>query len=201
MKKGLLPFFIALIVIFISCKKNSIKSQNASLSGTWTLVSVSAQTQVISQYTNLGIVLTDIASSEYTSSDNTGLVNFSNGTATITNIGYTVSTDVFYENYQNKVLVDTFYAPFSKVFNPANSSNPYQVITVDSMSYNGGGIVSPTNLPEGVSQAMVSGFKFNINGNSLTLTAHLNNTTSGNVSGMPATFNESAIYTIKLSKQ
>ncbi|MBS1667867.1 MAG: hypothetical protein JST58_10870 [Bacteroidetes bacterium] len=201
MKKGLLPFLIAGIVIFISCQKNSIKSQNASLTGTWALVSLNAETQVISQYTNLGIVLTDITSAEYTSSDNTGLVNFSNGTATITNIGYTVSTDVFYENYQNKVLVDTFYAAFSKVFNPTNSSNPFKVITVDSISFNGGGILSPANLPEAVSQAMVSGFKFNINGNILTLTAHLNNTTSGNVSGMPATFNESAIYTIILSKQ
>jgi hypothetical protein len=201
-------FFLSLVfmsVIFISCKKdNSTGSSSGSgPAGNWQFVSLTAHTSVTQQYNDAGSNDMDISTSDYTSSNASGSVSFSNGTATGSGVAYSVSTTVYETSYEDGTLVDTFSAPFTFTVQPTNSVSTYKTIGTDSLYFPGGGFISSSSLSGGgAQQTEASGYKYSIAGDSLlTMTSVYSKDTVENLGGITAQVHEAANYSVLLRKK
>ena len=202
MKKFSLSLLV-IVIVFISCKKNSGGSSSTdALSGTWKFNSMTAHTQSDSKYNISPDSYEDISTSDFTTTSAGGTIAFSGGNATSTNITYSVSTTVFGQSYEDNVLVDTFSAPFDVTVPPSSSVDKYQIIGTDSVIFPAGGFISSSAISGGATtQTTASRFKFTISGNTLTMTTAFSQDSTETVSGITQQVTEQANYSVSLTKQ
>ena len=197
-------YLIAAIILFTACQKgiepfNDTGTQTGNdIKGTWNFVSLTANTQFISEYTDSGIDYKTIANSNYVSTNNTGKIIFADSAFNSTDIGYYVSSNLAGYEYQNNVLVDSTQLPFSITVDSSNSSGTYKLIGSDSIYFPSGTFIS---VSDSTSQTQPSGGKISISGNRLTITQLLNKDTTQLITGIPYHTIETGTFNILLQKQ
>ena len=202
MKRTLLLAAFGLLMVLPSCKKNNpAQNGNTVLAGNWTFLTLTAHTQASSQYTDAGILLKDVFSSDYASTNNTGSLLFFKDSMNSSNIAYTVSTEVFDSSFENQSAVYTFSSPFAFVFQPVNLGSPFNLAGSDSIAFPGGCFIGAQNLPNGFGQIVPTGFRYKISGSLLTLTSNITKDTVEMISGNTTALHENASFAIELIKQ
>ncbi len=197
-------YLIAAIILFTACQKgiepfDDTGAQTGNdIKGTWSFVSLTANTQSTAEYTDSGIDYKTIANSNYVSTNNTGIIVFGDSTFNSTNIGYYVSSNLAGYEYQNNVLVDSTQMPFSITVDSSNSSGTYKLIGSDSIYFPSGTFISVSGS---TSQSAPSGGKISISGNRLTITQLLNKDTTQLITGIPYHTIETGTFNILLQKQ
>ncbi len=197
-------YLIAAIILFTACQKgiepfDDTGTQTGNdIKGTWSFVSLTANTQSTAEYTDSGIDYKTIANSNYVSTNNTGIIVFGDSTFNSTNIGYYVSSNLAGYEYQNNVLVDSTQMPFSITVDSSNSSGTYKLIGSDSIYFPSGTFISVSGS---TSQSAPSGGKISISGNRLTITQLLNKDTTQLITGIPYHTIETGTFNILLQKQ
>ena len=197
-------YLIAAIILFTACQKgiepfDDTGTQTGNdIKGTWNFISLTANTQFISEYTDSGIDYKTIANSNYVSTNNTGKIIFADSAFNSTDIGYYVSSNLAGYEYQNNVLVDSTQLPFSITVDSSNSSGTYKLIGSDSIYFPSGTFIS---VSDSTSQSQPSGGKISISGNRLTITQLLNKDTTQLITGIPYHTIETGTFNILLQKQ
>ncbi len=194
----------ALVLLFISCKKDSSGTSGGStaLSGTWKFTSLASQTQATDEYNIGGDDFKDVTTSNYTSENNAGTITFSGNTAATSAVAYDVNTTLFLSSYEDNVLVDTLSSPLSISIPSSSGTSNYKVIGTDSVFFSNG-FVTSADLTNGMPQAATPiGYKFHINGNVLTMTsAIVKDTVEDLGGGTLAQVHEAASLSVTLTKQ
>ena len=168
---SLLAIGVFLLVV-VSCKKSNAPASN-SVSGNWNFVNMNTQTQV----TAIQNGDTSVSYANYITQNNTGSIDFTLDTMSVSGLGYSVSatlTSYFY--YQGKAY-DTTTSPVSASLPATSMSSGYKLIGNDSMYFANGGL-----LPTGTTSSSAGqGAHFVISGDTLRLTVHATDTTTGQV--------------------
>ena len=194
------------VIMFSACQKgidwgldvNPGGTAN-SITGTWKFVSITANTQYTSAYTQSDTNYKTITNSNYTSINNTGTITFNaDSTCVSSGVGYDISDTAVGYNYQNGVLVDSSALPFSFSVDSSSSTARYALIGSDSIAHSSGFIPVSTNT---TTQSLTSGGKYNISGNTLTLTELYTKDTAIVISGVSNATTESGKFIITLQKQ
>jgi hypothetical protein len=201
-------FFVALagviLVTMASChKETSIEGVTGKnvLQGDWTLVSVHAQSQATEQDTVNGVVYTVLTVSNYTTTDNTGMVSFSADSMSGAGIGYSIADTSIEYDYINGGFLDSTAYPLGFTVPAANSSSFYQLVGTDSLSFpQGSNLISVPVIP-GAPSGSVSGAKFVISGNTLTMTSVVDQTVLVPILGVMEPLLVRATVTIILQRQ
>jgi hypothetical protein len=191
-----------ILLTIVSCKKDNSNSGNTNkaLEGQWTFVSMSAKTQSTQQYTQSGTVYKTVTVSNYTTTNNSGVVTISADSMIATGLAYSVATTAEGYDYQDGQLIDSVQAPFNFSLPATNSSSKYQSIGTDSLYFPGGGFISiaGSSAPQ---QSVGSGAKYVISGNTLTMTTYVTQTSTQTVSGVPISVTDQGTEITTLSKQ
>lgn len=200
MRKAIFFLLTAFILSsIVSCKKDdSSTSSTSPLTGNWKLISISAQTQSTIQYTDAGSVFKTVTNSAYTSTNNGGTVTFSPSAITATGVTYQISDTAYGYDYMDNQLEDSLSFPFAFTCPPTNSTSSYKMIGQDSIYFAGQTLIT-TQGSTGSSSP--SGAKFNITGNTLTLTSNLLKDTVINYAGTPMSQHETGVASLILQKQ
>lgn len=187
--------FIA--ILFASCKKDDEKKAAAGIQGTYKLKSLSAQT-------NSTITGTDgekeVATADYTSINNAGIVVIDASSFTSTGLSYEVNSTASASFYQDNQFVDSFSIPFNVVIPATNSTATYKLIGTDSIYFQGGNMISGIG-PDGSIQSGASGGRYTLNDNLLTLKQTASRDSSFQDSGVTFSMVETVTATIILEKQ
>jgi hypothetical protein len=190
-----------ILLSIVSCKKdnsNSNSGNTKALEGNWTFVSMSAKTQSTQSYTQSGTAYKTVTLSNYTTTNNAGVVNFSADSMVATGLTYSVATMAEAYDYVSGQLVDSIASPFNFSLPATNSSSKYQSIGTDSLYFPGGGFLG---VAGGAQQTVGSGAKYVISGNTLTMTTNPTQAYTQTLSGISVTVTDQATVTTILSKQ
>ncbi|HLY70372.1 MAG TPA: hypothetical protein VKR53_11635 [Puia sp.] len=201
--KKIIWLFPALLCLFASCKKNGSTPNNSAnaLSGSWNFTSLTSQTEASDEYNIGGDDFKDVTTSNYTSTDNAGTVNFSGGTAKSSGISYSVSTTLFLSSYEDNVLVDTTSSPFSSTVPSSGGTSTYKIIGTDSVFF-AGGFVTSGDLTGGAPQPSTAiGYKFHVSGNTLIMTSAIAKDSIEDLGGVSTQVHEAASFSVTLTKQ
>jgi hypothetical protein len=190
-----------IFLTMVSCKKdnNGGGSGGGALQGQWNLVSMQAQTQSTQQYVESGIAFKTVTLSEYTTTNNAGTVTFSTDSAITKGLAYSVATTANGAIYENGQVINTTQVPFNFTLPPTNSSSKYQLIGKDSVYFPAGGLIVAVGS-SGSQPTVGSGGRYVISGNTLTLTLHVNQSSTQSISGVAITQNDQGTVTTILSK-
>jgi hypothetical protein len=192
----------AILLFFVSCKKDSSKSPvTNAITGNYTFVSVSAVITSTTQLSQGGVVLKTTTVSDYTTIQNAGNIRITGDSMSASGLTYTVDTTLMVYEYQNNQLLDSFSYPFYFNLPPTNSGSKYRLISNDSIYYEGGGFISPGIAGTGPSPVQGSGGKYVFSGNNLILTSHVNQNYTDNSTGTPVNVVNQGISTSILQKQ
>jgi hypothetical protein len=204
MKKIALFAILSVSSLIFSCKKeDSTAGNNAdALKGSWKFLTMKAKTKATTTYDFGGILMSEIVTSDYTTTNGVGTFTFADGTATAQGMGYSLETDVFMESYENGQLTDTMSMPMSFTMPPTNSSGQYKVIGSDSLYFPAGGIISG-NVPGGSDVTTIaSGYKFTIAGDTLlSMTSHIIKDSVATMSGITESLREEVNYSATYRRQ
>lgn len=200
-KLTLVAAAIILILIASCSKSKSGPSTQGPLGGNWNFVSLHMQTQATIQATIPGPAgpETDktVTNSNYTTIKNAGVIVFTADSMVATGLTYTIADSLYAYNYINGIFTDSSHSPFTGGFPPINNSSAYKLIGTDSLYFPGGGSLAGLS---GSQATVASGAKFVINGNTMTITGQINQTSSPVIQGITASEVETGAYTITLQK-
>jgi hypothetical protein len=193
-----ITFYAAILLLLAggACKKDS-GSANA-LSGEWKFVSMHVKAQSTAQYTDNGVVNKSITLSDYTTTDNAGVVSITSSTMSAKGLTYSVSTTSTATIYQDGLLVETDDVPFTFTLPATNSVSNYKLVGADSLYFPNGGFASGGGT---VTQSAASGAKFTISGNTMTMISNGTQTKTESYAGEIITTTDQAVATTTLQKQ
>lgn len=192
---------IAFLSVAVSCNKEKVKQSSASaIKGNWKFISISAKTQSIVSYKDPddGANYMTVTKSDYTSTDNGGIVSFSPSTMTGTEVTYSINATAYTESYVDGQLVDTDSFPFTFTYPPTNSTSAYKIIGQDSIYSAGQTLVGGQGSSGSTTP---SGLKFTIAGNTLTMTGNFLKDTVINYAGEILNQHETGVASLILQKQ
>ncbi|MBG9377241.1 hypothetical protein I5907_13450 [Panacibacter sp. DH6] len=188
-----------LAVSVISCQKDASEPNvNASaIQGTWDFVSMSLDFTTSNAYTISGVKTESVASGNYTTENNTGVITIDASNMTSANLSYTVNSTVNAAIYEDGQLIEEFEQPFNVPAITSNGSAAYRVVSADSLYFEGG-----TVFTNGVTQAsQPSGAKYRVEGNRLYITQIVKQTTTQNQAGIVITSSADGTAEITLQKK
>jgi hypothetical protein len=192
------------LFIFIACKKDNGSGGGGAtptaLAGNWTFSSLTAKTQSTVTATSGGLTDKDLTVSQYTTTNNSGLITFSADSMYGKGIGYSINTVAKGYEYENGVLLDSVDAPFSFTYPSSNSASKYQLIGKDSIYFPGGGLVNPPGS-SGSIPTVASGGHIVFNGNTISITVSINQNTTQSAGGITAVSQDQGVETVTLTRQ
>ena len=196
---------IAALIFFTACQKGIEPFEDGGspqtgndLIGTWNFTSLTGNTQSIAEYTDSGIDYKTITISNYTTTNNTGTITFSDSTFNMINTSYSISSMLFGYNYQNNILIDSVQMPFTYALDSTNSSGSYKLIGTDSIYFPQGSLIS---VAGSATQGQPTGGRISIVGNSLTITESINEDSTKDVGGVPYHTTDSGTFDLHFQKQ
>jgi len=198
------PATALFLLTFIACKKDNSGTGGAApaaLAGNWSFVSLTAHTQSTVTETGGGVTDKSVTISQYTTTNNSGLVTFSADSMYSKGVGYSVNTVAEGYEYENGVLLDSIGAPFTFTYPPTTSTAKYQLIGKDSLYFPGGGGLVSTPGSGGTPSSVASGGHFVINGSTMTITVGGSQSTTQSGGGITVTSQVQAVETVTLIKQ
>jgi hypothetical protein len=202
-------FILFILITEGSCRRemsvenalNNPLQDSSALEGNWTLVSVHAVSQATEQDTANGAIFTAVTTSAYTTTHNTGTVQFTADSMSGTGIGYSIADTSVEYDYINGGFLDSTVSPLSFTAPPANSSTFYQLIGTDSLSFpSGSSLITVPTIP-GAPSGTLSGATFVINGNTMTMTSVTNQTIMVSILGVPEPLSVQATVSTVLQRQ
>jgi len=173
----------------VSCSKSSTQTQDKSITGNWNFVSEQVQSQNTTQYNSGGVVYKTITVTNYTTTNDSGVINITSNMINAEGLTYLISGTAFSSSYQNGQFMDSASAPIYYYVPPTNSSSSYTQAGTDSIYFPSGGFANPS----GYQSSGGSGATIYISGDTLlTLTSSFAKDSSIFLYGMPATTNYQA---------
>lgn len=162
----------ALSIIVISCKKSNGPAANA-VTGNWTFVNMSAQTQVFAVISGG----TTITKANYVTQSNSGNFTFTIDSMDVNSLQYTVSSTATTYAYYQGLVYDSLATPFASTLPSTSMNVGYKLIGTDSLYFPNGGL-----LPAGItSSSQGQGAHFAISGDTLRMTVSGTDTTTGQI--------------------
>ncbi|HXB10302.1 MAG TPA: hypothetical protein VNW04_24435 [Puia sp.] len=181
MRKTLLILIpLGFLLILGACKKTSGPSTKG-LTGTWTFLGMTAQTQTTSPQTG-GVTM--VANSVYVTKNNTGTISFKTDSMVVSGLGYVVDTSVTAYFYYNNIVFDSASQAVSFSIPPTSATAKYSAIGTDSLYFPNGGILSALD-----SAATGQGSTYTLKGDSLTIFSQGVDSSGGVKTAMKATIN------------
>lgn len=196
MKKLLVTGLFSLVILLAACKKDSPNS-TSNIEGTYNLkyISVKSNSTVIGSSGDKAVTI-----SEYSTTDNTGTISFSEGVLSTQDVTYVVNTQAKVYVYDGSDLLDSLSFPFNYTIPPLNSVLQYKIIGADSIYLTQGGLTS-TIGGTGSYQTMASGGHYSFSGNLLTITQNLEKDSTFQDSGETYQMIEKAAASLVLEKK
>jgi hypothetical protein len=193
----LITTLFGVLLALNSCQKNlSTEKLPNAITGSWTFVSLSAQTVSRESYTNVSGTVATVTDVNYTTIDNTRSMVITPDSIISKDVGYTVDTVAVGYYYVNNLLVDSISLPFYFPVPPSSNSASYQLVGKDSIYFNNGNpFVGST------ASSSNSGAHYSLSGNLLVLTSVVLSTATDNSAGFPIPVTDVAHVTITLRKQ
>ena len=197
MKKLFVPLLLSTVILLAACKKDNSSTNTSAIEGTYTFKYMSAKTN--SSITgSFGDKV--VTTSDYTTSNNGGIVTISKGTLTATGLTYTVDTEAKLYEYDGVDLLDSMSFPFTYTLPPSTSSGPYKLIGSDSIYFPQGSITATVD-GNGNYQSGAGGGRYSFNGALLTITQNATKDSTFDDSGETYNVLESATASIVMEKQ
>ena len=140
-----------------------------------------------------------ITYSNYSSVDSTGTVTFNaDSTCSSSDLSYNAFSAFNSYNYKNGLLVDSSSMPFNLMVDSSNSTGNYELIGNDSIAHTADFFPLSSNA---VTQNLLTGGRYSISGNTLTITELYHKDTALVISGISNATTESGKFIITLQKQ
>ena len=162
----------SLLIVAISCKKSNAPAANA-VTGNWSFVNMSAQTQVFAVIGGD----TTITRANYVTQSNSGNFDFTIDSLFVNSLQYTVSSTATTYAYYQGIVYDSVSTPFASTLPSTAMNLGYKMIGTDSLYFPNGGLL-PTGL---VSSSQGQGAHFVISGDTLRMTVSGTDTTTGQI--------------------
>jgi hypothetical protein len=184
--KKCLPFLLFVSVIVLSSCSKDVESEGdaSALFGDWKFTGMKAKTLADITISSGGTSDRTVSTSEYTTTNNAGLLRFSADKAQSIDFAYKASGNMLAKVYTNGVFDYETTVPFSQTLPKSGSSSGYKAVGTDSL-YLTGGLISMPDASGGQTPVVAqgSGMKYKIAGTKLTITTNVsavaNNTASG----------------------
>jgi hypothetical protein len=203
-QKYVLVAVVLSLMTFAACKKSNTGGGGtppSELAGNWNFVSLGVSVTNTVQETVGSVTEKSVTVSNYTTTNNTGLITFSADSMFGKGIGYSVNVNAMGYEYQNGVLLDSVSEPFTFTYPPTNSSAAYKLVGTDSLVYPAGGLVTLPGSAAAQPTGPVGGH-LAITGNKLVLTIHfLQVATQQSPGGATATTTVAGVETVNMQKQ
>ena len=196
MKRNFILSLVTVVFMLSACKKNSDNNGNSGIQGTYKLKYLTAKT-------NATLTATDgeksVTTSDYTTTNNSGVIVFGNSNVATTGISYSINTLAYSSLYQDNVFVDSSSYPFIFTLPSSNSSGAYSLVGTDSISFPQGSVIAMGGT--GSIQGGPSGGRYTMNGKLLTIIQNGLKDSTFQDSGETFHQNELVLATIVLEKQ
>jgi hypothetical protein len=186
----------AILICFIACKKDNNNTASSRLTGNWTFNGLHVKTYSSAMDIEAGIMYTTVTTSEYTTTSNGGTVGISGNTMTGTGITYDANMNLFVTDYEGTNITDTFSTTMPFNLPPTNSTSTFEVIGNDSIHYTSSNLLATggSGLPP------VTGSKFSIEGDILTMISNVVRDKVSDTLGVTITQHETATIVTTLQK-
>ncbi|MDQ2720539.1 MAG: hypothetical protein M3Z26_12385 [Bacteroidota bacterium] len=196
MKKNLILSVVTVLFILSACKKNNDNNGSSGIQGTYKLKYLTGKTNAT--LTGTGGEKS-VTTSDYTSTNNTGVIVFGSSNATSTGMSYSINTLAYNTTYQDNVFVDSSSYPFSFTLPSSSSSAAYRLVGTDSIYFPQGSVIAMSGT--GTTQGGPGGGRYTINGKLLTIIQNGSKDSTFQDSGETYRQMESVLATIVLEKQ
>jgi hypothetical protein len=167
--------------------------------GTWKFISVQGTGSQTAEFTQAGVAVKAVSSSNFTSQDNGGTVTFDNSKMTATNITLSVHTNATTDVYQGTTIINSFQTPLDQTVPPQSSTSDYTKIGTDSLHFANGGFLDV--LTGGLLPNAPSGCKVAFSGNTMKMTIVYDTVTTQDYQGVPAKMTIHMVLVVTLQKQ
>jgi hypothetical protein len=176
--KNFLPFIAAIIVAvsFASCQKevsfevssptNNNNGNNSGgpdgtqtgttpsdITGEWEFVKAYIKTKATVSVSMGGQSAKDVTTTEYTTTDNHGTMTIGTDKMTTKDVGYSASTMLYLQMYENNKLMSIDSLPFNFTMPNSSGESPYKRVNADSVYFESGFISMDkdklTSIPSG----------------------------------------------------
>ena len=161
---------IACLLIVCACKKSDSHTTQG-LPGTWIFLGATVHSQTTADE---GGGVTLMSTTNLVTKNNVGTISFKTDSMVVSGLGYSVDTSIIAYFYYNHVLYDSVQQPLNYTIQPTSANAKYSVIGSDSLYLPSGGLLSQLD-----SSSTGRGCKYQLMGDSLTLTENGIDTTGG----------------------
>ena len=188
---------VATVAIFTSCQKENSNPTPVNIDGTWTFVSMEADTKATNEFNDGTGNQKTVTTSNYITEKNTGIITIDASSMSTSNFSYSVNTTSRSDYYLNGALQNTFNMPFNFDCPVSNSISSYKTIGADSIYFESGSI-----FMNGASQQTVPcGAKLSREGNLLYMNITSSQISTQVVSGATVKIEANVTAKVKLQRQ
>lgn len=194
-KKFTLSATVFSLLVFVACKKDS--NGAGPLDGNWTFTSMEVHDSTSNTY-NDGADELEISLFNYVTTNNKGTVSIGGGNMTAKGLSYSFDTVLYYRSYTDGSLSYEFNQPLSMTLPTTNSSSSYKLVGADSIYFPAGGFAA---IGSSVAQTSAAGYKYVLNGKTLTMTTSMTKDSTDHSNGFPEQLHESVKAIVTLTRQ
>ncbi|OQP47516.1 hypothetical protein A4H97_08500 [Niastella yeongjuensis] len=219
----LLLLVAALVLVFVACSKEKSNetgvppggttpidtvpgpidttqvSTPGTVVGTWQFISVQSTGSQTAEFSQAGIPLKAVNTSNFTSQNNDGTVTFDSATMTATDISFSVNTNAATYVYQGNTIVDSIKTPINQNFPTQSASSDYKKVGADSLNFVNANFLDV--LTGGLLPNPPTGCKVSFNGNMMKMTIVYDAVTTQDYQGVPAKVTIHMVMVVNLQKQ
>jgi|GEM_PF-673669 len=214
-KCHLFPLLIAVVVMSISCQKETSKEGGGGGAptdttgnsggdtsnterGNWKFVSFHVTILQTNEYTQDTNEIKTITTTEYTTENNSGTISFNGSTMTTNAVTFSINTTANTLVYVDDVFADSLNFPITTTLTPQTTSADYKKIGADSLYFQSGGLI---DIGTGWALPPIPlGYKLQLNGTTMTITTVYDNVTNQTTQGIPEKVTTHAVLVATLQK-
>ncbi|MBS1660173.1 MAG: hypothetical protein JST68_03885 [Bacteroidetes bacterium] len=196
---------LGFFLLMAACSKNTSKPDSngsSSLVGNYTFAYMTTNVNVTESGSYLGQAIKVVGTTGYTTTQNMGTVTFTKDSLIGNGIGYSYDAPTTVIYYANNIPIDTTVDQASETVPPTSSRSTYQIIGADSIYFPGGALgLDGATAGAPVPVAPPTGGHFVVKGDSLFITAKINQSFPDSYNGIPVTATANVTATIAMKKQ
>jgi hypothetical protein len=223
-RNSLLLLVAALVFVFVACSKEkstetgttpggtnptdtlpgpgdttgTLPGSNTEV-GTWKFISVQGTGNQTAEFSQLGVAMKAVSTSNFTSKDNGGTVTFDSSKMTATGITMSVHTNATTYVYQGSTILDSLQTPLDQTVSPQSAASDYKKIGADSLNFANGDFLDL--LTGGLLPNPPTGCKVAFSGNTMKMTIVYDTVTTQDYQGVPAKVTLHTALVVNLQKQ
>ena len=174
---------------------------NGQLTGDWNFVNQGGLINTSATFSESGQQVKVVAFSDYVSTNNTGTLKVTANQFVFSGIGYTVNDEVNIKMYLNGFLLSNADSAFDYVTPPINDTIDYVRNSDDSLTFSSSIFTNPDPVGGGMTPTGPIGARFNISGDTLSVTIKNSLDTTITQAGSPANLNAQYESTMRFTRQ